>query len=212
MTSLPDSLVNACLMPAYVAGSPPDWVRRALDDGLAGIAVFGRTVRLADGLIAERITNPLRAMRQDLLIGLDEEGGDVTRLGYDHGSAYPGNHALGSVDDPVLTRSVAGAMARDLRSHQVNLDFAPCLDLLPDERSPVIGLRSFGTDPHRVAAHGVQFLRGLQDAGVAAAVKHFPGHGSARTDSTTTFPSLRTVPGHCANATWFRSVPRSTPG
>ncbi|MFD7730111.1 glycoside hydrolase family 3 protein [Kitasatospora phosalacinea] len=188
MTRFPDSLVNACLMPAYVSGSPPDWVRRALDDGLAGIAVFGRTVRLADGLIAERITGPLRAMRPDMLIGIDEEGGDVTRLGYDHGSAYPGNYALGVVDDPALTRSVAEAMAHDLRSHQVNLDFAPCLDLLPDLRSPVIGLRSFGTRPELVASHGAQFLSGLQDGGVAAVAKHFPGHGAAQTDSHQDLP------------------------
>src|SRR5205823_2034592 len=110
-----DRLVNACLFPGFDGERPPDWLRRAVDDGLGGTVVYGSNVVAAEGRI-EQLVEPLRAQRADLLVPLDEEGGD--------------------------------------------------------------------------AAHGRAFVEGLQECGVAASAKHFPGHGATRTDSHHALPVI----------------------
>ena len=180
MTSL-GRLVDACLMPGFAGANLPDWASRALDDGLAGIALYG--ANLADGSAVERLSAAIHARREDALVALDEEGGDVTRLDYRTGSRYPGNLALGVLDDRDATTSVAQAMAGDLRRAGVDVDLAPSVDVNSDPDNPVIGVRSFGADPSLVARHGSAFVRGLQAGGVAAVAKHFPGHGATSADS-----------------------------
>ncbi len=117
------------------------------------------------------------------LIAIDEEGGDVTRVAYAGGSPYPGNAALGAVDDVALTRDVYQAMGTDLARLGINLDLAPCADVLGPADSPAVGTRSFGTDTALVARHTAAAVAGLQGAGVAACAKHFPGHGRTGTDT-----------------------------
>ncbi|MFJ1705250.1 glycoside hydrolase family 3 protein [Kitasatospora sp. NPDC088346] len=184
------TLVNSCLLPAYAGRTPADWILRAADEGLAGVALFGTNLLDARGPLRADITDRLRAVRPDLLIALDEEGGDVTRLDYLTGSAYPGNHALGAVDDPELTRRVAAAIAADLAEAGVNLCLAPCADVNSRPDNPIIGVRSFGADPELVARHTAAFVTGLQRDGVAATLKHFPGHGDTRTDSHSALPDV----------------------
>jgi beta-N-acetylhexosaminidase len=123
-----------------------------------------------------------------LLIAIDEEGGDVTRLHAATGSAYPGNLALGAAGDPALTRSVGLAMGAELAAAGINLDLAPVADVNSNPANPVIGVRSFGADPELVATHTVAMVEGLQAAGVAACVKHFPGHGDTTVDSHLALP------------------------
>ncbi|MFI5617160.1 glycoside hydrolase family 3 protein [Streptomyces sp. NPDC051567] len=184
------TLVNACLMPAYDGRVPPDWVLRALDEGIAGVGLFGTNLLSSGGPLREDIVDPLRAVRPDALIALDEEGGDVTRLDYHRGSVYPGNHALGTVDDPELTRQVALAIGSDLREAGINLCLGPCADVNSRPNNPIIGVRSFGAGPGLVARHTQAFVRGLQERGVAATLKHFPGHGDTGTDSHTALPDI----------------------
>lgn len=71
------------------------------------------------------LTAQLRAEREDLLVAIDEEGGDVTRLEVRTGSSFPGNHALGAVDDVGLTRAVAAELGRRLAAAGVNFNWAP---------------------------------------------------------------------------------------
>ncbi|MFJ6694707.1 glycoside hydrolase family 3 protein [Streptomyces sp. NPDC091272] len=184
------SLVNACLLPAYDGRIPPDWVKRALDQGLAGVGLFGTNLLPPGGPLRTDIVDPLRAVRPDALIALDEEGGDVTRLDYHRGSVYPGNHALGAVDDTALTREVAEAVADDLRDAGVNLCLGPCADVNSRPANPIIGVRSFGAAPGLVARHTRAFVAGLQGRGVAATLKHFPGHGDTGTDSHSWLPDI----------------------
>ncbi|MFD3511565.1 glycoside hydrolase family 3 protein [Streptomyces sp. NPDC058657] len=184
------SLVNACLMPAYDGRTPPDWIKRALDRGLAGVGLFGTNLLPAGGPLREDIVDPLRAVRPDALIALDEEGGDVTRLDYHRGSIYPGNHALGAVDDTALTRQVAEAIADDLLATGINLCLGPCADVNSRPANPIIGVRSFGATPDLVARHTRAFVEGLQGRGVAATLKHFPGHGDTGTDSHDWLPDI----------------------
>ncbi len=117
------------------------------------------------------------------VIAIDEEGGDVTRVAYADGSPYPGNAALGAVDDVALTRSVYAAIGRDLALLGINLNLAPCADVLGGGASPAVGTRSFGAATELVARHTAAAVFGLQGTGVAACAKHFPGHGSTGTDS-----------------------------
>ncbi|MFH8346559.1 glycoside hydrolase family 3 protein [Streptomyces sp. NPDC018045] len=184
------SLVNACLLPAYAGRSPADWILRAADEGLAGVGLFGTNFPAGAGSLRDEVTDPLRAVRPDLLIALDEEGGDVTRLDYRRGSVYPGGHALGAVDDTGLTREVGAAIARDLRAEGVNLCLAPCADVNSRPDNPIIGVRSFGDRPDLVARHTAAYVEGMQGRGVAATVKHFPGHGDTRTDSHSELPDI----------------------
>jgi beta-N-acetylhexosaminidase len=155
-----------------------------LEDGLGGICLFAYNVgdRLAE------LTASLREARPNVLIGIDEEGGDVTRLEVARGSSYPGNGALGVVDDIALTERIAASIGADLAAVGINLDFAPVADVNENPRNPVIGVRSFGADPELVARHVAAFVRGLQGQGVAACAKHFPGHGNTEGDSHLELP------------------------
>jgi beta-N-acetylhexosaminidase len=112
----------------------------------------------------------------------------VTRLYFDQGSPYPGNALLGRIDDPALTRLVGQTVGEQLRQVGVNLDFAPDADVNSNPDNPVIGVRSFGTDPRKVAEHTAAWVSGLQSTGVAASAKHFPGHGDTAMDSHLALP------------------------
>jgi beta-N-acetylhexosaminidase len=173
-------LADAILIPPFPGTAPPEWILRALGRGLAGVTLFGHNV-LGD---TYGLTAALRSAADvEPVIAIDEEGGDVTRVAYADGSPYPGNAALGAVDDVALTRAVYSAIGSDLARLGINLNLAPCADVLGRGDSPAIGTRSFGSDTTLVARHTAAAVRGLQNAGVAACAKHFPGHGSTETDS-----------------------------
>lgn len=124
-----------------------------------------------------------------LIISIDQEGGRVTRLRQARGyTEWPSHMALGATGDPENARLVAEALGRELLAVGINMDLAPVLDVNSNPRNPVIGTRSFGSDPHRVAAFGVAFIAGLQDVGVMAVGKHFPGHGDTGIDSHVSLP------------------------
>lgn len=115
------------------------------------------------------------------LVGTDQEYGVVTRI-TDGVTTLPSALAAGAADDPALTEAAWKAAGTELAAMGVNLDFAPVADVLAT-RSTVIGSRSFGADPKRAAAQVAGAVQGLQSAGVAASVKHFPGHGLSAADS-----------------------------
>ncbi|APU12485.1 MULTISPECIES: glycoside hydrolase family 3 N-terminal domain-containing protein [Actinoalloteichus] len=182
-------LIKGVLLPGFLgSGPPPDWVRAWLDAGLGGVVLFGRNI-VDDEQVAS-LTEALRDEREDVVIGIDEEGGDVTRLDAGTGSTVPGSLALGAAADVELTRAVAESMGRRLADCGVTVDFAPSADLLSPAGDPVIGVRSFGSDPAAAAAQVTAFVEGLQAAGVAACLKHFPGHGAAESDSHHALPVL----------------------
>jgi beta-N-acetylhexosaminidase len=174
-------LADALLIPPFPGRTAPAWVLDALGDGLAGVTVFGPNIG-GTSQLAELIAR-LRAAADEPIVAIDEEGGDVTRIAHLTGSPYPGNAALGAVDDPALTRAVYRALGADLAALGVTLNLAPSADVNTAADNPVIGTRSFGADPDLVARHAAAAVSGLQAAGVAACAKHFPGHGSTNIDS-----------------------------
>jgi beta-N-acetylhexosaminidase len=125
-----------------------------------------------------------------VLLAIDEEGGDVTRLAHATGSPYPGNAALGAVGDVALTTRVYRAIGAELAAAGLNLNLAPTVDVNTADDNPIIGTRSFGADPERVAEHAAAAVTGLQEAGVAACAKHFPGHGATLADSHVELPTV----------------------
>ena len=188
MTRELTQLVDRCLLVGFDGRSATSELRRLVADGLGGVILFARNVGTADELAA--LTAALRAERSDVLVAADEEGGTVTRLEAVAGSSYPGNFALGAVDDLALTRAVGESIAGMLARGGINLDLAPVVDVNSNPRNPVIGVRSFGGNPDRVAAHGAAFVQGLQERGVAACAKHFPGHGDTELDSHFELPTV----------------------
>ncbi|MFI1254151.1 glycoside hydrolase family 3 protein [Streptomyces netropsis] len=176
------------LQPGFTGTTAPDWLLRRLGEGLASVGLFGRNIATPEQLAA--LTAQLRAERADVLVAIDEEGGDVTRLEVRTGSSFPGNLALGAVDDTALTRAVAHELGRRLAACGVNLNWAPSADVNSDPDNPVIGVRSFGAEPDLVARHTAAYIEGMQAAGVAACAKHFPGHGDTAVDSHHDMPRI----------------------
>ncbi|MFU8853711.1 glycoside hydrolase family 3 protein [Micromonospora sp. SL1-18] len=185
-------LALSTLLAAYPGPIPPDWAVDLLGEGLAGHTLFGTNIH--DPAQVAATTAELRAGRPDVIIAIDEEGGDVTRLAHATGSPYPGNAALGAVDDVTLTRQVYAAIGAELGALGITVDLAPTVDVNSADENPVIGTRSFGADPARVATHSAAAVTGLQSAGVAACAKHFPGHGATVADSHYELPTVDVPP------------------
>ncbi|WAZ24045.1 glycoside hydrolase family 3 protein [Streptomyces cinnabarinus] len=202
------------LQPGFPGTTAPDWLLRRLGEGLASVGLFGRNIATPDQVAA--LTAQLRAEREDVLVAIDEEGGDVTRLEVRTGSSFPGNHALGAVDDVDLTRAVAHELGRRLAACGVNFNWAPSADVNSNAANPVIGVRSFGADTDLVARHTAAYVTGLQAAGVAACTKHFPGHGDTAIDSHEAMPRIdlgldvlserELIPFHAAIAAGSRAI------
>ena len=174
------------VLPGFVGTEVPDWLRRELDAGLAGVCLFGQNVT-SDAQVAA-LTAALHDARDGVLVTADEEGGSVTRLDAGTGSPWPGHAALGALDDVAATERVARGIGARARGLGVDVVLAPVADVASEPDNPVIGERSFGSDPALVGRHTAAFVRGLQGAGVAACAKHFPGHGATRTDSHLELP------------------------
>jgi beta-N-acetylhexosaminidase len=182
------ALADAILIPPFTGTTPPPWILQALERGLAGVTLFGPNVVGDTAALSAALRS---AAAVEPVIAIDEEGGDVTRVAYAEGSPYPGNAALGVVDDAALTRDVYAAIGGDLARLGININLAPCADVLVPGGSAVVGTRSFGSDPNLVARHVTAAVAGLQGAGVAACAKHFPGHGSTAADSHLTLATVR---------------------
>ncbi len=179
-------LVDGVLLPGFHGQTLPDWLAARLADGLAGVFLFGQNV--GDDAQLSALTAAVHDARGAAMVASDEEGGDVTRVEHRAGSSWPGAAALGRFDDQVVTERLSQAAGRQYRAAGVDLVAAPVADVHADPANPVIGIRSFGSDPALVARHVAASVRGLQTAGVAACAKHWPGHGSTRTDSHLTLP------------------------
>ncbi|HEY8818294.1 MAG TPA: glycoside hydrolase family 3 N-terminal domain-containing protein [Candidatus Limnocylindrales bacterium] len=117
-----------------------------------------------------------------MLVAADQEGGQLIGLG-EASTPFAGNMALGAAGDEDLTERVGRAIGREARAMGVNVVYAPVLDLANEPANSNIGIRSFGDIPAEVGRLGAAMVRGLQSAGVAATVKHFPGLGAVARDS-----------------------------
>jgi beta-N-acetylhexosaminidase len=182
--------VGQVIMGGFQAASADEATLAAVRDGsLGNIVLFARNFT-GRAITAESNRALQAAARFPLLIAADQEGGIVTRIG-PPAAVMPGAMALGATDDPTLAHQAATVLAREMRAVGVNVDLAPVADVNSNPANPVIGVRSFGEDPHRVAQFVTRFAAGLQAEGVAPCVKHFPGHGDTAVDSHLDLPVIQ---------------------
>ncbi len=123
-----------------------------------------------------------------LMITLDGEWGLSMRM--PEAPLFPRNMVLGAITDERLLYEYGAEVARECREVGIHVNFAPVLDVNDNPKNPVIGTRSFGEVPERVASLGIAYSKGLEDNGVLATAKHFPGHGSTSTDSHKVLPTV----------------------
>jgi beta-N-acetylhexosaminidase len=191
-TSMSDdvrTLALRVLLPGFAGTTLPDDYRELLEQGLGGVCYFGSNTAVGPDALAA-LSAAITAANPVAVVAVDEEGGDVSRLHTREPSPVLGAAALGGVDDLALTEAVGRWVGHELAAVGVTLDLAPVADVNSDPDNPVIGTRSFGADPERVAAHVAAWTRGLQATGVAACAKHFPGHGDTATDSHLALPRI----------------------
>lgn len=176
-------LVNAVIWPGFVGTTVPKWLERALRNGLAGVVYFSHNIDpQIPGQVAA-LSAAIRAANPSAVVGVDEEGGNVTRLQARDGSTIPGAAVLGALDEPATTAAAGRAIARLCRAAGVNLSIAPVADVNTNPLNPVIGVRAFGSDTQLVSAHTAAAVSGIQELRVGACAKHFPGHGDTVADS-----------------------------
>ncbi len=128
------------------------------------------------------------ASRLPLIIAQDAEWGTGMRLR--DTESFPWQLTLGAVQDDSLIYRMGAAVASQCREAGVNMNLAPVADVNNNPLNPVINYRSFGEDPARVAAKAVMYMKGMQDNGIIACAKHFPGHGDTDTDSHKQVPVI----------------------
>lgn len=163
-----------------------------VDYHIGGVVLFARNVRSPEQVA--RLTNELQKIALEsghpgLFIAIDQEGGRVARLTEETGfTEFPSAMAIAATGDSENARRMAAALAVEMRAVGINIDFAPDLDVNNNPSNPVIGIRSFSSDPAKVAAYGLAFAQGLQENGVMAFGKHFPGHGDTGVDSHIDLP------------------------
>jgi beta-N-acetylhexosaminidase len=169
---------------------PEDLAALLRQGRVGGVVLFARNLRdpgQVRGLVAE--LHALAPSEAPLCVAIDQEGGRVQRLRAPW-TEWPPMRRLGERDDLEETARVARALARELADLGIDLDFAPVVDVDTNPANPVIGDRSFGREPERVARHARAFVRAMQAEGVAACAKHFPGHGDTHEDSHVALPRV----------------------
>ncbi len=154
------------------------------DYHIGGLIFFqGGPVRQAN------MTNRLQAKADiPLMIGMDAEWDLAMRL--DSVAKLPWPMTLGATDDSSLAYAYGQTIARHCKRLGVHFNFGPVLDINTNPENPIIGVRAFGEDAERVSRLGVAYMLGMQDAGVLACGKHFPGHGDTHEDSHQTLPTV----------------------
>ncbi len=161
-------------------------------EGVAGVILFKRNIESLQQ-VAE-LNRELRSLagERPFLIAVDQEGGRVSRLPEPF-IKLPPMRQLGPLDT-AHTRAIAEVVALELLGLGFNLNFAPVADVDSNPQNPVIGDRSFSPDPEVVARHAMAYVDGLQGAGCAACLKHFPGHGDTKLDSHLALPTVEHNP------------------
>ena len=163
----------------------PDSTRRLLDrPWVSGVILFRRNVE--DLSQVEELTHAIEAHRHGLLICVDQEGGPVRRLR----DGFPDVGPMRDIPDTPAAYEAGKTLGRGLRRLGFNVNFAPVLDVDSNPANPVIGQRSFSSDPNEVAARGIALHLGLESEGVISCGKHFPGHGDTDLDSHLALPVL----------------------
>ena len=156
-----------------------------------GVILFGENLKsTSDSVRLVRDIQRASVLKSGLplFMGVDQEGGNVTRLG--QGTCLPGNMAIGATGSTEYAYEAGAVTGRELRAIGFNVNFSPDADVNDNPENPVINLRSFGSDPDTVSKLAVSMAKGIESAGVLSVGKHFPGHGNTSNDSHTSLPRV----------------------
>ncbi|MBD3921349.1 beta-N-acetylhexosaminidase [Paenibacillus sp. PR3] len=186
--------IGQIVMCGFDGTTPTEGIKQLIQDyKLGGIIYFRRNVGPSSEVA--RLSAELQALSSKvtdvpLWIAIDQEGGMVSRIDQDV-ALMPGNMAIGATGRLEYAYRTARVSADELLQMGINMNFAPCLDVNNNPANPVIGVRSFGENPEKVAELGAAAIEGYQESGVSACAKHFPGHGDTSADSHHELPVVR---------------------
>jgi beta-N-acetylhexosaminidase len=169
----------------------PEAASQALrDNAIGGVILF--TDNLRDLQQTRQLNEQIRLARAPnspigLMIGIDEEGGNVFRLPRTLATSFAGNMALGAAYEATQDRKLpiesGRVLAREMRAVGFNVNFAPVVDVNSNPLNPVINVRAYGDNPTTIGLLGALSAQGMHDARIVSTFKHFPGHGDTATDS-----------------------------
>lgn len=184
--TLDEKIGQLLVVTAYGESTPPEEVERALQDYHVGAILYNG--RWDPALLRHMTLHYQKFSPFPLLHMQDMEWGLQMR----HPAAlpFPKNMTLGSIQDDTLIYDLARHIAKQAKLVGINVCLAPVVDVNSNPKNPVIGDRSFGEDPLIVAKKAIQYVKGLQDEGILACCKHFPGHGNTDKDSHITLPKI----------------------
>ncbi len=188
------ALAGVRFLRTFEGTEPTPGILAAIREGRAtGVTLFrhrnvGSPAQVRE--LSARLQGARTAGSPPLLIGLDQEGGQLQAVG-DGATGWPGNLALGATRSPELAARFGRALGVEAAAMGATLVFAPVCDLLSADSATPLGTRPFGSDPELSGRLVAAVVGGIQEAGVAAVLKHFPGHGRARGDSHLATPVVR---------------------
>ena len=186
------ALAGAVIMGSYDGTDAAAGAKLIRDDKLAGVIVMPYNLpQDVDRQTLRTMTDQFRTASGErgwqTMIGVDQEGGPVTRAG-SAAVELPPLMAHGAADDPALTSQITALQGRDLIELGFTTDFAPVADVTVGKGDPAISVRSAGDDPQRVSSVVEAAVTGYDEAGIISSLKHFPGHGALTEDSHETLP------------------------
>lgn len=187
-------LLSYKLMLAFEGLTVPERIRTWVTERKTGGFTIFRPLNVNNLAQVRALTAELQAIaaqanQPPLIIGTDQEGGQLNALG-EETTLFPGNMSLGATRDTGLARQVGQAMGRELAALGVNANYAPNCDLNTNPHNPVCGTRAFSDDPALAAEMAAALVEGIQAEGVAATIKHFPGSGETKVDSHYAMPLI----------------------
>jgi beta-N-acetylhexosaminidase len=186
--------IGQLLIGSFPATTIPSELRSlAREFQLGGVILFSRNIEAPEQVAEVSHAAQALAAELPLWVSVDQEGGRVARLRAPF-TDWPPMAVLGRSGDPALASRFAAALAAELRAVGITLDYAPVLDIHTNPKNPIIGDRALAETADDVARLGVAVIRGLQENGVAACGKHFPGHGDTAVDSHLELPIVEHPP------------------
>lgn len=182
-----DEKVGQLFMP--IVGSDIGWKSRIssyINNQKIGGVLFSKGKLYDQAEITNYIQN---ISKTPLFIALDGEWGLSMRLS--DAPKFPRNQIIGAITNEETIKAYGNEVARQCKEMGIHINFAPSVDVHSNSKNPVIGTRSFGEDPNKVALQGIAFAKGMEENGVMAVAKHFPGHGDTSEDSHHTLPVIK---------------------
>ena len=184
-----DRAILSHFSPGFGGTEIPEWLIPYLENNLGGLTLFSSNTPNVDQ--ATSLVEKIRAINSEIVISIDEEGGDVTRLFVPEGSPFPTPALLGRCDELELTERSFFELGKVLKSIGIDMNLAPVADVSIEIENPIVGVRSFSNDFESAAKHVIHAVQGLTRAGIAGCIKHFPGHGGVVEDSHHDLPKLQ---------------------